>query len=132
MSSAFLDTNIVLDILIGSREKHQKGKELILYLLENDFEIVISEDMLSTIYYVSKNKEMTLKFFQVIQNEWTILAYGKEVISKSLEFSLKNSSDLEDTLQCVCAKEYQCDFLITNDKKFVNCGITIFDYESYI
>jgi len=32
---------------------------------------------------------------------------------------------LEDTLQCLCAKENDCDMLITSDKHFYNCGMKI-------
>jgi len=40
--------------------------------------------------------------------------------------------DLEDALQCLCAKENNCTLLITNDKKFVDCGIEIMNYERFL
>lgn len=33
--------------------------------------------------------------------------------------------DLEDLLQCLCAKENGCGYLITNDKKFCDCGVKV-------
>ena len=132
MSRVFLDTNIVLDILIQERSNHVKAKELLTYLLLNDYEIVISEDMLSTVYYIAKNKRATVTFFQAIQKEWIIAPYGKENIAKILTFSLDNNSDLEDTLQCFSAKAYDCECVITSDKKFTDCGIKIVNYESFL
>ena len=132
MNRVFLDTNIVLDILIQERSNHLKAKELLTYLLLNDYEIVISEDMLSTIYYIARNKSATVVFFQAIQEEWLIVPYGKENIAKALTFSLDNNSDLEDTLQCFCAKAYDCEYVITSDKKFADCGMEIVNYESFL
>ena len=131
MSRVFLDTNIILDMLTQERENHLISKELFSYLLLNDYEVVISEDMLSTIYYIANNKSATLKFFQVIQEEWVIMPYGKEIISQALAFALENKSDLEDTLQCFCAKANGCEYVITSDKKFVDCGIEIVDYKKW-
>ncbi|CAA6805493.1 MAG: Putative nucleic acid-binding protein [uncultured Sulfurovum sp.] len=132
MNRVFLDTNIVLDILIEERKNHLKSKELLTYLLLNNYEIVISEDMLSTIYYIAKNKSTTLKFFQTIQEEWMIVPYGKEVVTKALVFALDNNSDLEDTLQCFCASSYHCECVISSDKKFVDCGVKIVNYENFL
>ena len=132
MNRVFLDTNVVLDILTQERSNHVKAKELLRYLLLNDYEIAISEDMLSTIYYIAKNKSATVMFFQAIQEEWMIVPYGKENIAKALIFSLENNSDLEDTLQCFCAKAYDCEYVITSDKKFVDCGIKIVNYERFL
>ena len=132
MSKVFLDTNIILDILTQERKNHLKAKELLTHLLLNNYEIAISEDMISTIYYIAKNKSETLAFFQLIQEEWMIVSYGKENIAKALAFSLDNSADLEDTLQCFCARAYDCECVITSDKKFVNCSIDIVDYEKFL
>ena len=131
MSRVFIDTNIVLDLLIEDRKNHDKSKQLFSYLILNNYEIVISEDMLSTIFYVAKNKDKTLNFFQEIQDEWVISAYGKDVLSNSFTFALENSADLEDTLQCFCAKENGCEQIITSDKKFVLCGIKIATYDDF-
>ena len=131
MSRVFIDTNIVLDLLIEDRKNHDKAKKLFSYLILNDYEIAISEDMLSTIFYVAKNKNKTLKFFQEIQDEWIIFTYGKDILRNSFAFALENSADLEDTLQCFCAKENDCQQLIISDKKFVLCGINIATYDDF-
>ena len=127
-NNLFLDINIVLDILIESRAEHKRAIEILDDIL--DFNIFISEDMLTTIYYISKDKAKTLKFLEVIQDEWNIVPFGEDVIREAVKYSQSNSSDLEDTLQCFCAKKYNCIFL-TSDKKFINCGIKIFNYNNW-
>jgi len=89
--------------------------------------------MLSTLYYISKDKQSVLNFFQnVILIDWKILTYGQTVIQEAIEISKSKDYDLEDLLQCLCAKENQCESIITNDKKFNNCGIQIITREKFL
>jgi predicted nucleic acid-binding protein len=122
----FLDINIILDIIESTRKDHEQALQLGNYLLLNDYRILISEDMLTTIFYISSNKQKTLIFIkEVILEDWEIVPFGKYVIKNGLDLSLNNNLDLEDTLQCLCAKENDCEILITNDIKFYDCGISI-------
>jgi len=133
MKKVFLDTNILIDILDVKREKNYLAKKLMEKLINEDYEIFISEDMLSTIYYIIRDKEKVLNFYQDIVNDeyWHIIPFEKDVIEKAIDFSLKNNQDLEDVLQCFLAKKYKA-FLITEDKDFVNCGIKILNYEEFL
>ena len=129
----FLDTNIVADMIDIQREHHQDSISLLKILILEEYEVFISEDMLSTLYFISKDKKATLEFFEnIIYIDWNVMSYGQEVIHEATRISLVNSIDLEDTLQCLCAKNNACSLLITNDKKFVNCGIEIVNYERFI
>ena len=121
----FLDTNIVLDFLNADRIKHKISVQLIETLVSNSYQIIISEDMLSTIFYLSKNKQQTLSNLNIIQQEWYISVFGEDVIKNAIDLSITNNLDLEDTLQCLCAKQNNCDALITNDKYFYDCGMKI-------
>jgi len=53
------------------------------------------------------------------------VAFGKNIIKRTIELSLQRSLDLEDVLQCLCAKENSCEAIMTNDKKFCDCGLSI-------
>ncbi len=128
----FLDINIVIDIIDEARASHSKAKEMLIKTIEQDYEIYISEDVITTIYYVLKGNIKVLYFFKNIMNRWNVVSFGKDVIEKSIDFSINNNSDLEDTLQCMCAKKNGCKIFITNDKKFIDCGIEILDYEQFL
>ena len=79
----FLDTNIVLDIIDSTRSNHEKALQLGSYLLLNDYEIFVSEDMLTTLFYISSDKQKTLLFIkEVIFVDWKIVPFGTEVIKK--------------------------------------------------
>jgi len=131
-TKVFFDINIVLDIIDPMRSHHNKAKELWEVLVSDETRILISEDMLSTIYYICSNNEFTLAFFQMIQTRWEIVPFGKSVIKNAVDLSLKNNLDLEDVLQCLCAKENGCASLITHDNKFYDCGLNIRTIEEYL
>jgi predicted nucleic acid-binding protein len=133
LNKIFLDTNIVADIIHTSRPNHNKSMILLKQLIVNNYEICISEDMITTLYYILKDKITTLGFTDdVIFVDWTILTFGKNVLNQAVKLSLKENLDLEDTLQCFCAKENGCGILITNDKKFYDCGISIYTTEEFL
>ncbi len=130
--TVFLDTNIILDILDISRPNSKKIASLLETLVIRKHKVVISEDMLSTVFYINKNNSKTLDFFKVIQDRWTIAPFGKNVVRDAIDLSLKKDLDLEDVLQCLCAKENGCDALITNDGSFCDCGINVMTTEEFL
>lgn len=128
----YFDTNIVLDMIDSSRHNHGKSIELLKKLGLQEYQMYISEDMLSTIYYISKDKTSTLEFFEnIIYIDWSILAFGTTIIKNATQKALQKKLDLEDLLQCLCAKENGCQLLITNDKKFYDCDIKTVGYEYF-
>ena len=124
-NNIFLDINVVVDFIESSRAGHQAAVELIQHLTINDYAIHISEDMLTTIYYIAKNKKVALSFLKNIVDDWRVLAFGMQVVERGIDLSLKHELDLEDVLQCLCANENDCKMLITNDKQFYDCGLPI-------
>ena len=132
-SSIYLDTNIVADMIDGGRANHGLSLELLKKLMLEDYDIFISEDMLSTLYYISNDKRATLEFFEnIIYVDWQIVPFGMDIIKEATHLSLTSGLDLEDTLQCLCAKNNECMILVTNDKKFVGCGIDVVGYERFL
>ncbi len=133
MKSIFLDTNIVLDILDADRDNHVNATKVLEKVIFNGYTIVISEDMLSTIFYIIKNKQAVLSFFKLILQEWRVVAFDEETISNAIDLCLHNQGqDFEDTLQCLCAKQQACDFLITHDNGFIDCGITVLTAQQFL
>lgn len=131
--SVYLDTNIVADMIDGARDNHEVSLDVLKMLVLDGYDVFISEDMLSTLYYVSNDKKATLDFFEnIIYLDWQVVAFGMDVIQEATHLSLNTGQDLEDTLQCLCAKDNGCEVLVTNDKKFVDCGIEIVNYERFL
>lgn len=133
MQLVYFDTNIVLDILDTRRSNHHKIKLLLQKVIESNLKIVISEDSLTTIYYIAKDKLKVLDFFNVILEQWEIVSFGKTAIADAIALCKADKKlDFEDAVQCVCAKEKGCSLLITSDKTFVECGISIVDIDAFL
>ncbi len=129
----YLDTNIVADMIDPSRKGHQSSIEFLRESVIRNHTICISEDMLSTLYYISKNKGATLNFFKnIIFIDWQVLSFGQKVAMRATNISLEQELDLEDILQCLCAKENECEILITNDSTFYDCGVKIMTSEEFL
>ena len=90
------------------------------------------DDLLTTIYYILKGNLKVLEFFEFILKKWNVVGFGIDTIKNAIQFSKYHNSDLEDTLQCLCAKNNGCKILLTNDKKFINCGIKILNYDEFL
>jgi len=126
MKKVFLDANIILDLLDSTRSCHDLSKQVIEDLIDQNCQIVISEDLLTTVYYVVKNKEAVLIFFEIIIDQWEIVSFGKKTILEAVTICKKNTSqDFEDVIQSLSSREADCKLIITNDKHFYNCGVPI-------
>lgn len=121
----FLDVNVILDFLDTNRVRHDIASQLFKVINLNHYELSISEDMLTNIFYISQDKKQTLRFFKTIQHKWNITHFGKKLVKDAIDLSLEKNLDLEDVLQCLCAKKNSCNVLITNDRYFYNCGVKI-------
>ncbi len=130
-NSIFIDTNIVLDFLEGYRSDHDRAVALFDRLLGDGYRFVISEDMLSTLYYIARNKEKVLDFIVYARRAWEIVPFGGTVIDEAVSFARGHNTDFEDTLQCMTAKHYGCTSIVTSDRTFVDCGIRIVDYTTF-
>ena len=132
INRVFLDTNIIVDIIDTTRKYHNFARKVVEIIYNNKIDVVISEDMLTTIYYIVRNKINVLKFLDYIVKNWYVCSYGEELIKNAIKISFKNQVDFEDVLQCLCALENKCEIFITNDKKFYNCGIKIMKSEEFV
>jgi predicted nucleic acid-binding protein len=128
----YCDTNVVLDLLVGRREGHDEALRFLQTLVLQDSVPTISEDMLSTIYYIAPDKHKALMFFRQIRQDWHIVPFGGMLIDEAIERALESGADLEDILQCLAAREAGCQSLVTNDATFYRCGIEILSPKEYV
>ena len=129
----FFDTNIIADIIDEKRLNHLDAIKIMEKVIKDDYIVCMSEDMITTLYYISKSKKETLEFFKnVIFIDWEILAFDKKILAEAVEISLENSIDLEDILQSLCAKYNGCETIITHDSRFYNCGVSILNTKQFL
>jgi predicted nucleic acid-binding protein len=124
VNKAYLDANVVLDFLDGNRRYHNETVKVFDLLSSKGYELVISEDIHTTIYYVLKDKRIALDFLSMVVDEWQVVSFGLEVIRDGIHACQTDSSlDLEDVLQALAAKSSGCDLILTNDAGFYQCGL---------
>jgi len=133
VKKVFIDANIILDFLDSKRKNHESSKESLQQITELGWEVVITEDLLTTIYYIIKDKQRLLDFYSVIFEEWDILSFGTERLKEAVSICKTNSSqDFEDVIQSLSARDSSCNLIISNDRNFHDCGITIITSADFI
>ena len=125
----FLDANIILDIYDDNRPAYKYSLALYRYVVNNDYELFTSCDLITTIYYVNskKNKQQALLNIQDINKTLKVIEFSNKEIEETCSLMLENIDykDLEDTIQYIMAKKTKCDFIISNDKNFISKDIEL-------
>lgn len=125
----FLDTNILIDFLDEKRANNKIAHDFFDFLFEDDYDLVISEDILTTIFYVcrkSVKRERLLNFLQMLNDDFSIVNFGEDGIKKAIDLCRENNKlDFEDVSQSICAEKENCDFIVSNDKEFPNLGVEV-------
>lgn len=119
----FFDANIILDMLDSDRENIKNVRTLVHIALMKGIELYTSCDILSNVYYVGRKKlekhllvEEMLRILEIFE----IVPIDKPIAKNALLANkTKLPLDFEDILQHECAMVRECDFIVTNDKKFV-------------
>ncbi len=108
MAKVFLDTNILIDITRGPRNKD-------LPKAFDQYIICISPLSVNILYYSSKTRVPNTVTRHII-DEMKIIDLTKSILDKSLDGP---TSDLEDNIQLHSAVEADCDFFITRDRQLL-------------
>lgn len=129
MKKIFLDTNIVLDLLIREEYKSQI-RDLI--SRSEEYDLYISYLTVANAAYIMRkyptfelksNLRLILELFEIISND-------KDQIEKALH---ADSSDFEDMLQYQSAKSIGCDVILTrNLKDFKFSDIPVMDVMTFL
>jgi predicted nucleic acid-binding protein len=137
----FIDANIFLDTFDPDRHDYENSFKTYEYLLKHEkSSIYTSCDLITTIYYINsqKNKKQALLNIQSINQTLKIIEFSNNEIEQTCDLMLHDSDykDLEDTIQYIMAKKYECDLIISNDKKFISKDIELVSskefFEKYI
>lgn len=115
-----IDTNIFLDLIL--KRENYKEALLILNAIEKKlFDASILDITILNIDYIAKKQvRNTNALLSAINQLFTVLGASNISIEKALNI---DNNDLEDNLQYICAKEAECEIIITNDKNFYSNSI---------
>ncbi|HEY1040144.1 MAG TPA: PIN domain-containing protein [Bacteroidia bacterium] len=133
MEKAFVDTDIILDLLSGREPHYEYAAELFSLADEEQIKLFVSSLSFSNINYIlSKQysadqvRKKLLKFKTLV----TVLSVNDKIIELSLVSDFK---DFEDAIQYHTAIENRLDVLLTrNLKDFRKAEITILSAEQFL
>jgi len=131
----FIDTNILIDLLIKREPSYTDIAEMFDLALQKHDTLVISNLSIVNAHYVCKKitgvQEKALRTaLQNICISCEIASFTVNITMKSLLSSFK---DFEDATQYFCALENNCDVIITGNKKDFNLSdIPVFKPKEFL
>ena len=131
---AFIDTNLVLDVLAERRPFYETSARIWELVESRDLKGYLSATSITDIFYIL-NKQLGPKkayhFMNKIMMVFDIASVSQADIRKALNLGFK---DFEDALQAVCAKKIGATYLITrNTEDFREAeGIEVVDPETFL
>ena len=117
MKKVYLDTNILIDILLDRDLEYISINKIAPFLKQS--QVYMSTLSVHITYYILKIKPNTSmhKRSMALINRINLVPLSQEIINQSLKnFSI----DFEDTLQYYSALDQNCDYILTRDKRDFN------------
>ena len=114
MKKVYLDTNILIDILLDRDLEHISINKITPFLKQS--QVYMSTLSVHITYYILKIKPNTSmhRRSMALINRINLVPLSQEIINQSLKnFSI----DFEDTLQYYSALDQNCDYILTRDER---------------
>jgi len=131
----FFDANIFLDIFDNTRINNKYSLLTYKYISKNKYKLFTSCDLITTIYYINSknNKKQALLNIQNINKTLKVIEFSNKEIEETCQLMILEPEykDLEDTIQYIMAKKYECDLIISNDKNFMSKDIELISSQEF-
>jgi len=114
MKKVYLDTNILIDILLDRDLEHISINKITPFFKQS--KVYMSTLSVHITYYILKikaNSSIHRRSMALI-NRINLVPLSREIVNQSLN---NFSTDFEDTLQYFSALDQACDYILTRDKK---------------
>lgn len=132
----FLDANILVDFIDEQRTLHLLAKKIVIDGLRAGDDLFTSCDIVTTLYYLSakSDKKRALNEIAKINTFCKVIEFSNVEVAQTCTLMSENENflDLEDTIQYVLAKKYECDVIITNDQQFYSPDIALHTSKSFM
>jgi predicted nucleic acid-binding protein len=130
----FIDTNIILDILLAREPFASKSMELLQEAEKKKYSMYISASSATDIFYLLskylKDKQTVYSIFGELLNIVMIADVTDSIVRRSYN---ENWEDFEDAVQYNCAKSIHSEYIITrNNRDFTKSDIPVLSPEEYL
>ncbi len=134
MNKAFIDTNIILDLLAKRKPFHPESEQIFSLADLGSIELFVSTLSIVNTHYILKSI-LKKKNSRTIIRKFKVLVESVELTDKILELALNDSKfkDFEDGIQFYTALEAQCNVIVTrNLKDFKNSNIPVMSPKEFL
>ena len=133
MERVFVDTNIVIDLLAKREPFYKYAQDLFTLSDKKEIQLQISSLSFANAYYsiVKHHKTVDAKKYL---SKFKVLVEILPLEDKAIELALASDfGDFEDGLQYFIAMDYECDIIVTRNKKdFKNSKIPVMTAAEYL
>ena len=116
MTKVFLDTDVILDVLL--KRSHHRAAAVLLSRIENQqYHGYTTPIVFANIHYIvtrQVGKQKSLQNLRRLRKIITILPIDEKIVDGAL---LSDAKDFEDAIQYVTAQRYGIDFIVTRNKR---------------
>lgn len=132
MKKVFLDTNILLDF-ITEREGVEEASSILQLGEEGHVCLKTSFLTMANVAYVARKGRLQTELYELMRGLSEMIEVLKMDEKQFQEALSIISTDFEDVLQFVCAKTFECDVIVTRNKKdFKFSSITVLSPEEFL
>ena len=126
MKTVFVDTNIILDVLLQNEGLWQDSARIFRLAEHGELQACVSASSLTDVFYIAR-KRLTVPVARAaigkLLDLFTVVGVDADDLRGALSLPI---ADVEDALQAWCAKKVSADTLITrNVNDFPGIGIPI-------
>ncbi len=118
----FIDTNVLVDYLVPSAERHEQAVDVFSLILSSSIEAAFStQSILDAAYIGRRYPDFSQKAFREISRTLLDRTNTDGIDTFNLRVALKDEHpDLKDNAQIAFAYDQCCDVLLTNDRKLLS------------
>jgi len=132
MKTIFVDTNIILDVLLQNAGLWQGSLKIFKLAELRHIKVYVSASSMTDIFYVASKKlsaSIARDAIGNLLNLFEIVEVGADDLYGALSVPI---SDYEDALQAWCAKKVGADILVTRDVDgFASIDIPVFEPDNF-
>lgn len=133
MEKVFVDTNIIIDLLAKREPFYKDAQDLFTLSDKKEIQLQISSLSFANAYYsiVKHHKSVDAKKYL---SKFKVLVEILPLEDKAIELALASDfGDFEDGLQYFIAMDYECDIIVTRNKKdFKSSKIPVMTAAEYL
>ena len=129
-----IDTNIILDVVQEREPFKSVAKQIIALCIKKEINGFVTAHSLCDIFYILRKDKTISERLSLIAN---LCKYLTVISERQTDFEIiaedKETKDLEDSLQMICAEKSNLDYIVTrNVKDFEKSKIPAIEPEAFL